>query len=216
MAHSGFLRLEVATIVFVRLDYNGNILHDFESVAFKADALYGIICDKTNLADSHLSKYLSANAILAFVGTEAEMDVRIHRIVALLLEFVGSNLVHESYAATFLTEIDDETFAFLLNHSHGFVKLFAAIATLTAKDVARHATRVHADKDWFVFSPLAFIEHNMFQSVAFLAERNDVEVPVGSRHIGFYASFYKRFLLESVGDEVANADDFQIVFQPLL
>ena len=51
----------------------------------------------------------------------------------------------------------------------------------------------------------------MLQSVAFLAEGDDVEVSVGSGHVCFYASFYEGFLLEAVGDEVAYADDFEIV-----
>ena len=112
MSHSCPLCLEVATVVVIRLDHNGNVLHDSESVAFQADTFHGIVSDEANFADSHLPKYLGSYAVFAFVGTEAEMYVGIDRIVALLLELVGGNLVHEPDASTFLAEIDDEAFAF--------------------------------------------------------------------------------------------------------
>ena len=51
----------------------------------------------------------------------------------------------------------------------------------------------------------------MFQSVALLAERNDVEMSVGSRHVGFHTSLHERLLLEAISDEVANADNLEVV-----
>ena len=91
------------------------------------------------------------------------------------------------------------------------MELFAAVATLTAEDVACHAARVHAHQHGFVFGPRAFVEDDVFQSVALLAEGNDMEVSVGCRHVGFYATLHERLLLEAIGDEVANADNLQIV-----
>ena len=157
VSHSCALCLEVAAIVFVGLDHDGDVLHDGEAVAFQADTLDGVVRDETNLADAHLTKYLGTNAILAFVGTEAEVYVGIDCVVALLLELVGGYLVHQSYAATFLAEIDDEAFALLLDHAHRLVELLAAIATLAAEDVARHAAGVHAHQHRLVLSPCAFV-----------------------------------------------------------
>ena len=51
----------------------------------------------------------------------------------------------------------------------------------------------------------------MLQSVALLAEGDDVEVSVGCGHVCFHAPLHERFLLEAVGDEVADADDLQSV-----
>ena len=52
----------------------------------------------------------------------------------------------------------------------------------------------------------------MLQAVALLAERNDVEVSVGSRHVCFDATLHERFLLQAIGDEVADADNLESMF----
>ena len=46
------------------------------------------------------------------------MNVGIDCVVALFLQLVGGNFVHQADAATFLTEIDDEAFALLFYHAH--------------------------------------------------------------------------------------------------
>ena len=64
------------------------------------------------------------------------MHIGIHRVIALLLQFVGSYLVHQSDTATFLLHVDEHAFTFTVYHLHGLVQLFAAVAALAAQDVA--------------------------------------------------------------------------------
>ena len=51
-------------------------------------------------------------------------------IPTLFLEFVGADLVYQTYAPSFLVEVNDGTFPFGINHLHGLVELGAAVASL--------------------------------------------------------------------------------------
>ena len=52
----------------------------------------------------------------------------------------------------------------------------------------------------------------MLQTVTFLAERDQAEVPVLCRHIHFYTVFYDRFRFQAIGDQVFDADDLDVEF----
>ena len=156
-------------------------------------------------------QYLRAYAVISLVGAEAQVDVGVHRIVALLLQLVCSNLVHQSYAASLLAEVYDSAAPFLLNHLHCLVELFAAVASLAAEGVARQAAAVHAHHDGFARLPTALDEGYVLQAVALLAEGDDAEVSVGGRHVGLYAFLHERFLLHAVGNEVLDGDYLQSV-----
>ena len=49
----------------------------------------------------------------------------------------------------------------------------------------------------------------MFQSVAFLAERDEAEMSVGCGQVDFDSFLYKRFLFEPVGNQVGYGDKFK-------
>ena len=86
--------------------------------------------------NAELAQHLCAAAIVALVGLESEMHVGIYRVVALFLKLVCCNLVHQAYAATFLLHVYEHALAFLLDHLHGFVELFATVATHAPEDIA--------------------------------------------------------------------------------
>ena len=65
------------------------------------------------------------------------MEVSIDGIETLLLELIGTDLLHEADATSFLIEVDDYATSFLLDELHSFVKLFATFTTLGAEDVSR-------------------------------------------------------------------------------
>ena len=58
------------------------------------------------------------------------MHIGVNGVVALLLEFVSRNFGHQADAASFLVQVEHHAFAFFFNQFHGFVQLFAAVATL--------------------------------------------------------------------------------------
>ena len=87
------------------------------------------------------------------------------------------------------------------------MKLFAAVATLAAKDVACSTTAVHAHQDGFFGCPAALDDGDVLQSVRLLAEGYDAEVSVLGGEVCLLTAFYQRFQLQSVGNEVLDGND---------
>ena len=73
VSHACALGLEVASVVGVGLDDDGYVVDDFESVAFEAYALYGVVGDEAYLADAEVAQYFGSYSVFAFVGLEAEV-----------------------------------------------------------------------------------------------------------------------------------------------
>ena len=108
-----------------------------------------------------------------------------------------------------MVEVEHETFALLLDEFHRLVELCSAVATATAEDVTRDATRMHAHEKRFTGFPIAFEECNVFQTITFLAERNEAEIAIFGGHAHFFAALDEAFLFKAIGDEVFDGDDFE-------
>ena len=106
-------------------------------------------------------------------------------------------------------QVYDNALALLVDHLHGLVQLLSAIATLAGKDVASHATGVHAHQYGFFGSPFALEDGDVLQTVAFLTEGDDAEVTVFCGQVSLHALLHQTFLLQAVGDEVFDGDYLQ-------
>ena len=89
--------------------------------------------------DTQVAQHLGSAAIVALVGLEAQAEVGIDSVVALLLQLVGSQLVHEADAPSFLLHIDDDAPSLLFYFLHGAMQLFSAVAAPASQNVAYHA-----------------------------------------------------------------------------
>ena len=87
------------------------------------------------------------------------------------------------------------------------MELVAAVAALRSEDVARGAGGVDAYEDRFFFVPFTLDERHVLQSVALLAERDEVEVAIAGGQLHFLADLDEALSLQAVGDEVADGDD---------
>ena len=83
-------------------------------------------------------------AVLPRVGGEAEPEVRLDRVEALLLELVGAQLVEQADPASLLGEVEQHARALLLDPPQRPLELLAAVAALRVEDVAGEALRVDA------------------------------------------------------------------------
>ncbi len=165
MVHFFFFCAHIALVVGVGCNLDGYILDNLYSIALQSDALDGVIGHETQFACPHFAENLRPDAIVSFIGVESQVDVRLYRVEAVLLQFVRLYLVHQSDAASFLVHIDDDAFSLGLYHLHGSVELFAAFAAFRAEDVACSATGVNAAEDGFIFAPLPLDERDMFEAV---------------------------------------------------
>ena len=190
-------------------DFHGNILHNFESVGLQSDALHGVVRDQAHLCHTECTQNLCPHAIIALIGVVSEVNIGVHGVKSLLLELIGGDFRHQTDAAALLVEVKHETFAFFIDQLHGLVELVATIATTAAKNVAGHATTVHSHEDRFARLPRSFEKRHVFETVALLSERNQVEIAVIGGHLHLFSALHERFLLESVSNQVLDRDNLE-------
>lgn len=78
---------------------------------------------------------------------QAKRPVGIHRVIALVLDVIGLDLVGETNPTSFLGKVDDHTSSRLLDPLKRSLELLPTIATLGPKDLTRHAGGVKPTED---------------------------------------------------------------------
>ena len=142
--HLVALRLEVIPVLGVGLDLDRLLRDDGEPEAGDAGDLLRIVREHANGREPEVGEDLRADAVLAGVGGEAEPEVRLDGVEALLLELVGAKLVQQADASALLREVEDDAEAFGLDPAQRPVELLAAVAALRVEDVTREALGVDA------------------------------------------------------------------------
>ena len=196
-------------IVLVGSDFHRHIFHNLKTIGFQAHTLHGVVGDETHLCHTEVAEYLSSHTIVALVGIIAQMHIGIYRIESFFLQLIGCDFCHQSDATALLVEVEHKTFAFFFDEFHRLVELCSAVATATAEDVARDATRMHAHKEGFTGFPIAFEKGYVLQTIAFLTIRNEAKITIFCGHAHFFSALDERFFLQTIGDEVFDGDDFE-------
>ena len=212
MPHAHLLGFEVVLVVLVGRDDDRHDLVDVQPVAFQSGAFERVVGHQAHVFDPQLADDAGPDAVIAFVDAESQPQVGFGRVEPLVLQLVGFDLVAQADAAPLLVEVDDRAFAFALDHAHGFVELFAAVAAVGAEDVARDARRVHTDQHGLSFRPLALGQGRRAPAVALLAERREAEHPPLGGHVDRHAPLDDRLFAQTVGDQIGDGDDFQVEF----
>src|SRR5262249_17993350 len=96
------LRFQIPFIRRIRLYDKRDAVYDFQSVRFETHAFAWVIRDETHAAYAEVRQDLSADAVVARVGLESEMDVRLHGIESLILQGVCANFIDQANAAALL------------------------------------------------------------------------------------------------------------------
>ena len=98
------------------------------------------------LRQPEVDEDLGADAVVAQVGGQAELEVGVDGVEALLLELVGAQLVEQADAAALLGEVEQHALALALDHRQRRLELLAAVAAQRVEDVAGEALGVDADE----------------------------------------------------------------------
>ena len=125
---------------------------------------------------------------------------------------IGSQLVDESDATAFLAHVEHQTLAFLVNHLHGAVQLFAAVALAGAEDVAGGAGGVHAHHHGFAVFPVALLEGQVGGAVVELRISNQLKITPLRWQFNFLFPADQGLLLQTVGNQFFDAGDGDAVF----
>src|SRR5580704_1180563 len=100
------LSLEVSCIVRICHGFDWELLDDIETVSFKTDHFFWIICEESNMTHSQVKQYLGADAVLTKIHWIAQLFVCFYRVQALLLQFIRANLCGEADSSSLLPHID--------------------------------------------------------------------------------------------------------------
>ncbi len=140
------LGAQVVLVVGIGHGLDRKLLGDREPVALEADDLFRVVGEDPDAGQAEVAEDLGADPVVTQVGGEAELEVGLDRVDALLLELVGAQLVEQADAAPLLGEVEQDSPALALDHRERRRKLLAAVAAHAVEDVAREALAVHADE----------------------------------------------------------------------
>lgn len=118
MAKAVLFGLEIIYIMRARLGDKRYLFDDFYAVHFETRSLFGIVGQDFYLLQAQVADYLGSDSIIPAVGAEAQLQIRIDGIDALLLELVGVEFIRKADAPAFLSEVDDCALSGLFNHFH--------------------------------------------------------------------------------------------------
>ena len=207
MSHAVLFGAQVAFVVLVGLNDDGHGLHNLQSVTFEAAAFDGVVGEQPHLPHAEVAQHLGSDAVVAFVGFEAEGEVGVNGVHALLLQVVGFQLVDQADATPLLTHIEDYAATFLLYHAHGLVQLVAAVAFTAAEDVAGGAAGMHTHQHGLIVFPFAFRQRHVCGAVVQLGVGGEFEIaPAGGQeHLFLFAD--ECLVRHTVGDKVFDGDN---------
>src|SRR5699024_3965588 len=151
-----------------------------------------------------------SHTVMPFVHGETKPEVGFRRVVSVfVLQLVRPYLVAEPDTAALLHQIYHGTLALLLNHAYRLFELRSAVAPDRTDNIARSARRMHPHQHRFARFPRSLDEGHMFQTAAFLPERNEPEFAPLGRHGHLFALLDDALVLQTVSDDVRNGNDFQ-------
>ena len=163
------------------------------------------------LGQAEVDQDLGADAVVAQVGGEPELQVRVDGVEALLLELVGAQLVQQADPAALLGEVQQDARALALDHRHRRLELLAAVAAQRVEDVTGEALGVDSDQH-VLDAPHVALDH---RDVVLLVDQRPVadrrELAEGGRQLGRHHALDQPLGPAAVVDQVGDGDHHQTV-----
>ena len=198
--------------MLARADLERDALDDLEAVAGEADELARVVREEAHLADAEVVQDLRADPVVAEVGREAEFEVRVDRVAAVLLKRIGTDLVREADPATLLAQVHERPAARRGDPLHRHLELLPAVAAPRVEDVAREALAVDPDERRLPARALARPEFAHRERDVRLARHGrlvevQVEVAAGGRELHGRGALDELLRPAAVPDDVGDRGD---------
>ncbi len=94
--HFLLFRVEVVGINLIDRNFHGHALDHFKIVALECDNLLWIVRHQPHSAHAKIAQDLRSYAVVAQIGLKSQSLVSLDGVVALILELVRLQLVHQS------------------------------------------------------------------------------------------------------------------------
>src|SRR5262249_8058455 len=135
---------QIPAILALRRNLDRHLLHDGEAEAVDAGQLLRVVREDADRREAEVGEDLVADPVVARIGWEAGVGVRLDGVRTLLLQLVGAQLVEQADAAALLGHVEQHAAPLLLDLREGLLELLAAVAAERVEDVAGEALRVDA------------------------------------------------------------------------
>ena len=211
VAHPVALGAQVRLVVRVGRVHDRHLLGDRQAVALEAADLLRVVGEDADARQPEVDEDLRADAVVAQVDRQPELEVRVDRVVALVLQLVGAQLVQQPDPAPLLGEVEQHAAALLLDHRQRRLELLAAVAAQRVEDVAGQALRVHADEHVLGAVDLALDHRDVVLVVDERAVADDGELAEAGRQPGRDDALDELVVAAPVGDQVGDRDHLQPV-----
>ena len=130
------------------------------------EILRGVVGEDTDRRQAEVGKDLRPDPVLACVGLEAELEVRLDGVEALLLQLVRAELVEEADPPALLREIEQYSLPLVLDPRERVLELLPAVAAPRMEDVAGEAFGVDADEHVVLAVHVALDERDVLLPVS--------------------------------------------------
>ena len=154
---------------------------------------------------------LRADAVVAQVDRQAELEVGVDGVHALVLQVVGLELVQQADAAALLGQVEQHAGALALDHRQRRLELLAAVAAQRVEDVAGQALRVDAHEDVGRARDVALDQRHVVLGVDQRAVADGGELAEAGRQPRLHHALDEPVVLAPVGDQVGDRDHLQPV-----
>ena len=117
-----------------------------DSRFFESSHLIRIIRHQAHARNRQMPKDCARQRVIPQIALEPELFVRLHRIGAAVLQFIGAQFVHQPDPPAFLELVDDEPAPLGGNFAEGDFELGPAIASQAMENVSGQALRMDAQQ----------------------------------------------------------------------
>src|SRR5262245_1952163 len=205
------LGVEIAPVLVVREHLDRHLLDDRQAVRLDPLHLARIVREEPDGGQAEVGEDLVPEAVLARVRREAELDVRLDRVEALLLQLVGAELVQEPDAPALLGHVQKHAVVLPADLSERLLELLAAVAAERVEDVAGQAFRVGAHEHALLAGGVAAHERDVLLAAQDLPICDRLELAVLRRHPHRDHALDELLGAPPVLDQVGDGDHLDLV-----
>jgi len=153
----------------------GNSFDDANPGPLELADLIGIIRKQADGPDAERLQCRCGEIVVARIGGESKAPVGFDSVEALILKFVGFELVEQADAPALLRQVEQNAGRVLGNLAERQFELSAAVAALGHQDIAGETLRVDTDERRFSRLQLAMLDGYGFLSAAVAPNARDGE-----------------------------------------
>src|SRR5665213_1547849 len=199
------LRAQIVDVEGRRAAFERHALDDIQAEALEAAVLRGGVGHDAHRSDAEVDEYLRADAVLACVDRTSEIEVGVDGVATFLLKGVGTNLMPEANAASFVSpQVHDDAGAFGRDLRESRFQLRAAVTTHRAEHVAGQTFGVNPNEHVASRGDVAVDQRHVLLAVEDVLKHEGLELTVLGRHRRLCDSLHQLLVSASVANQVGD------------